>query len=114
MKARKLPQLSRSTTLPDADRKNTHLQDNETDDQPPVTWDRGHKPPPMMEVLPAGSDVWVQVRVVQTREDQIMVKYPGASEHHRFVCILFECPELNAKRFAQDRLGCSGVCTAAD
>jgi len=54
-----------------------HLQDNETGDQPAVAWDKGHKPPPMMEVLPAGSDVWVQVRVVQTREDQIMVKYPG-------------------------------------
>ncbi len=51
------------------------LQEKETSDQPLVTWGKRHKP--MME-QPAGSDVWVQVVVVQTREDQILVRYTGA------------------------------------
>lgn len=51
------------------------LQDGETNDRPAVAWNKGEKP--MMEV-PAGSDVWWYVEVVQAAPDELRVAYPGA------------------------------------
>lgn len=83
------------------------MQEGETHDQEAVAWSVGDKR--MMEI-PAASNVWWYVEVVQALPVQLQVAYPGGPQHsapavpaeglyvcrchtYRYLCIYVSRPE---------------------